>query len=180
MSAFIDLTGERYGRLTVICLGERNADKTVTWVCKCDCGNTITVRRHDLRSGNTKSCGCYHSDRTSETTSERMRAAGFRPRTETQRLLNIWARMKQRCKNPNCTGYEYYGGRGISVCKEWESFDCFCDWAMANGYDKDAKRGECTLDRIDVNGDYEPSNFRWVSMKVQRSNQRPRRRRAII
>ena len=87
------------------------------------------------------------------------------------RLNNVWSGMKERCYNPNATNYGAYGARGITVCTEWrDSFQAFYDWAMENGYDTTAKRGECTLDRIDVNGNYEPNNCRWVSMKVQAVN----------
>lgn len=84
-----------------------------------------------------------------------------------RRLYKIWERMKSRCNNPNARSYKYYGGRGINVCKEWENFVPFAKWAEANGYSDDL-----TIDRIDVNGDYEPSNCRWVTMKVQQNNKR--------
>ena len=90
------------------------------------------------------------------------------------RLHNVWIMMKQRCNNPKTCEYHRYGGRGIKVCDEWASFNNFRDWAMSNGYDPDAPRGKCTLDRIDNDGDYEPSNCRWVDMLEQMKN-RPRR-----
>jgi len=81
--------------------------------------------------------------------------------------------MKERCTNPQATNYPGYGGRGITICVEWlRDFQAFYDWSMDNGYYESAKRGECTLDRIDVNGNYEPNNCRWVSMKVQAQNRR--------
>ena len=90
------------------------------------------------------------------------------------RLHNVWIMMKQRCNNPNAGEYHRYGGRGIKVCDEWLLFENFRDWAMLNGYDPNAPRGECTLDRIDNNGNYEPNNCRWVDMKTQMKN-RPKR-----
>ena len=81
------------------------------------------------------------------------------------RIYNIWRSMRQRCSNPKCKNYKNYGGRGITVCQEWEDFQTFYDWAMSNGYAEDL-----TIDRVDVNGDYEPSNCRWVSYKIQANN----------
>lgn len=92
-----------------------------------------------------------------------------------QRLRMVWNDMKQRCGNPNNPVFNNYGGRGIKVCDEWlNNFEAFFDWAIATGYKPDAKRGECTLDRIDNDGDYEPFNCRWVDMKVQSNNRRQR------
>ncbi len=83
--------------------------------------------------------------------------------------------MLQRCNNTNKKNYGHYGGRGIKVCTEWQnSFDAFRDWAMSHGYNPDAKRGECTIDRIDVNGDYCPDNCRWITNAEQQRNKRKR------
>lgn len=89
-----------------------------------------------------------------------------------ERLEYVWLEMRQRCKNPKHHAYKYYGGRGIKICKEWDSYKTFRDWAAMTGYNANAKRGECTLDRIDPNGNYEPLNCRWVSMRVQQNNKR--------
>ena len=89
------------------------------------------------------------------------------------RLYTVWRDMKLRCQNPKNKSYQGYGGRGICVCPAWQDFDNFFTWAMTAGYNPEAPFGACTLDRIDVNGDYEPSNCRWVDMKVQASNRRP-------
>lgn len=99
---------------------------------------------------------------------------GYRHGGNGTRLHNVWIMMKQRCNNPNTGEYHRYGGRGIKVCDEWASFANFRDWAMANGYDPAAPRGACTLDRVDNDGNYEPSNCRWVDMKEQMKN-RPKR-----
>lgn len=98
---------------------------------------------------------------------------GDRSKRYNERLYNVWNSMKSRCYNPNVASYKNYGGRGIEVCDEWaHNFPTFQKWAIENGYDPDAPYGECTIDRIDVNGNYEPSNCRWVSMDVQRYNKR--------
>lgn len=88
-------------------------------------------------------------------------------------MYKVWAGMKGRCNNPKSKDYSHYGGRGITVCDAWdESFDAFKTWSEENGYDETAAYGECTIDRIDVNGNYEPGNCRWVSMAEQNRNKR--------
>ena len=92
-------------------------------------------------------------------------------RSSHPRLYFVWYNMVRRCTKPETPGYEWYGGKGVSVCDEWKNdFDAFARWAVKSGYDEDAKRNECTLDRIDSNGNYEPNNCRWVDMKVQNNN----------
>lgn len=162
---YIDLSGKRFGRLTVI---ERSSEigSIVKWLCRCDCGNYTTVASQPLRLGQTKSCGCLHDE-----------VAGDSARTHGHsktRLYAVWKDMRQRCFNQNNPNFYKYGARGITICAEWaNSFEAFHDWAFANGYDPNAARGECTIDRINNDGNYEPSNCRWVSMKVQVKNRRP-------
>ena len=162
MGARVDLAGQRFGRLMVLeeC-GRKNGG--VVWRCQCDCGNITEVRSNHLRKGAVVSCGCYNRE-----------VISVHDQTHT-RLYRIWRCMRERCNNPASQEAERYGGRGIKVCKEWDDFEKFYEWAYANGYEEKAKRGDCTLDRIDNDGDYEPSNCRWADMKVQGRNRRNNR-----
>lgn len=157
--ARIDLTGQRFGRLTVIeYVGTVN--QKAKWLCKCDCGNEKIVSTKCLRNGETKSCGCYHKDRAS--------VANLTHGKTNSRLYITWNNIKNRCYRTSRKDYKNYGGRGITVCEEWRnSFQAFYEWAMANGY-----REDLTIDRINVNGNYEPSNCRWVDLKTQANNTR--------
>lgn len=177
-----DISGERIGRLTAIMPEGKDRLGHVLWLCKCDCGamvkRSITTLRQAKKNGVISSCGCYTRDRckalakkAGAVRGEQMRKHGF----HSERLYPVWKTMRQRCTNPNCSDYEDYGGRGISVCDEWDDYSIFREWAYANGYDKDAPFGKCTLDRIDNSKGYSPSNCQWVDLKAQANNRRTRR-----
>lgn len=168
---FTDLTGKRFGRLVVIERSGTETNGAVKWLCRCDCGCTTVVRSYRLRKGITKSCGCYMRE-----VSARMH--GEPHGCSNDRLYGVWRSMKARCNRQTHHKYKDYGGRGITVCNEWSrSFTKFREWALDNGYDYNAPYGQCTLDRINVDGNYEPSNCRWVDSKTQANNQRPRRQK---
>ncbi|GAB7390130.1 hypothetical protein [Lactococcus garvieae] len=164
----IDLTGQKFGKLKVISRAE-NRGKQVMWYCQCSCGNKTIVRANHLRSGATKSCGCLEKENRFKMN---LKHGGAKGKGCQERLYGVWLGMRKRCFNPNEPAFPNYGGRGITICDEWSDYSIFRKWALANGYDKDAPLGKCTIDRINNDGNYEPSNCRWVDMKVQRNNQR--------
>lgn len=169
MAKRIDLTGQRFGRLSVLAFAGVSPSGRAVWTCKCDCGAIVDSVGKDLRAGKIQSCGCARKEHCREHM-QRMNTTHGKRYT---RLYTVWRDMKLRCQNPGHKSYPGYGGRGIRVCPEWQDFGAFFSWAMAAGYNPDAPFGTCTLDRIDTNGNYEPSNCRWVDMKVQASNRRP-------
>lgn len=167
---FSDLTGRSFGRLTVVERAE-NRGRHIYWLCVCECGTTRTVKGDHLKSGGSQSCGCRLSD------SARERAARSAMPTRTTHghgsaragtrsgTYISWSSMIQRTTNPRNPAWPHYGGRGITVCDRWRSYEAFLQ-------DMGERPPGLTLDRIDVNGHYEPGNCRWATWSEQRLNQR--------
>jgi len=164
VAKLVDLAGQKFGRWTVISRATSNRCGASMWLCRCDCGTEKTIRHSSLTSGNSRSCGCLHREITSRTHKTHGHYG--------ERLYGVWNEMKQRCGNPNNHKYKDYGGRGIKVCDAWQDYATFRAWAMSHGYDVNARYGDCTIDRIDVDGDYCPGNCRFADAKMQAKNRR--------
>ncbi len=150
--------GIRFGKLTVTGFGYDETHKNYTWKCTCDCGKVVEVKPGNAKAGRVRSCGCAQLE-SATTHGQRY-----------TRLYGIWVGMNRRCLNTRHQSYQNYGARGIRVCEDWHSFEPFSKWAYENGY-----ADTLSIDRIDVNGNYEPSNCQWTTDKQQARNRRSTR-----
>lgn len=156
MDVLKDLTGQRFGKWYVISRAS-NRGKAVMWLCHCDCGKEKVVHGTSLKSGASTNCGCGRIEKHRKT-------HGLTKHP----LYRVWQRMKGCTHSPSHQDYDNYGGRGISMCDEWKTdFKNFYDWSMNNGWEKGLE-----IDRINTNGDYEPSNCRFTDRKGQMQNTR--------
>lgn len=170
-----DEVGKKYERLYVESLSEHKKHNRVSFNCVCDCGNKVIVTGKNLRSGHTRSCGCLQKEKAKDSMRYAQKFAPKRKSTPTHgktktKIYRCYQSMKQRCCNPKDTAYKYYGGRGITVCDRWlapapEGFLNFLE-------DMGEPEGDLSLDRVDVNGNYEKNNCRWASASLQSVNRR--------
>lgn len=167
MPKTLDITGERYGRLTAIRFTEKKNGRRF-WLFRCDCGNVVERSLSGVRRGETRSCGCLRREQLAQRNIE-----GATHGESNTRLYGVWHSVKERCMSKTHKDYPRYGAVGRTLCDEWaNSYEAFRDWAFANGYDPEAPYGKCTLDRIDNSKGYSPDNCRWVDAKAQARNRR--------
>ena len=165
MSRRRDLTGKAYDRLTVIGMAYRDRFGNAHWLCECECGNEVVIRGSNLNAGRSRSCGCLNL--------ERLTSHGHRT-TKPTRTYKSWISMKERCLNPKNPGFVYYGERGIQVCKRWlDSFENFLE-------DMGERPPDTSIDRINVDGSYEPSNCRWADAVTQANNKRRNKKNYLV
>lgn len=163
----INLQGMKFGKLMVLQQAEDKITpkkkKVTQWKCLCICGNITIVSTNNLRRGTTRSCGCLNNGNNRK------------HNKSDSRLYHIWTNMIQRCTNIKNKSFKDYGRRNIKVCEEWKKFQKFDKWALENGY-----RDDLSIDRINNDGNYEPSNCRWATRKEQANNKRNNHRITLM
>ena len=168
---FKDLSGTTIGRLHIDEYYGKDSNYGIYYKCTCECGTQLIVSATSIKCGDSVSCGCYHKDQLSEILTKHGLTS--------HPLYWILNNMKNRCYKSKHPEYHNYGGRGITICDEWldkeNGFMNFYNWSMKNGYEEGL-----TIDRIDVNGNYEPSNCRWVDIKIQNINRRTNRLISLV
>lgn len=155
----IDLAGQRFGLWSAVKQTGNTKGGSALWLCVCDCGTSRSVVGSDLRQGKSTGCGCAGNDRIGSLN----RSHG----ASRSRLHIVWKNMRMRCMNPKSAGFANYGGRGISMCPEWDDFSAFRQWALTAGY-----KETFSIERLDVNGNYDPANCIWADAQAQSENRR--------
>jgi hypothetical protein len=153
MGKFDNVTGNVYGRLTVLKYVGKDNQKCTKWECLCECGKIISTRASALKNGTTKSCGCYRTDT--------VKYYHYTTGESTTRIHREWNGMKNRATNKSAKNADAYVNRGITICEEWKDYYNFKKWALKNGYSD-----ELQIDRIDNDKGYYPENCRWVDSKT--------------
>lgn len=175
-----DYIGMKYGNLTVVAYpADESGARLGGCICRCDCGNEVVLlSMSNLFKGYIKYCPKCRNEKLIQRAKQyakhhRSKYTEGNDDYIGERLLNVWRSMLERCENPNNkSSYSYYGAKGVSVCNEWHEYRVFREWAYTHGYDENAPKTACTLDRINPYGNYEPSNCRWADAKIQNNNHR--------